>query len=236
MIKMMILAPRRPGLSHSAFRHYVTDVHGPLVKSVEEVAADIRGYHYNFPIVGATDDAFHRPIAPFDIFTQAWFDSIQAQVDNMKHKRYLEIVRPDEGRFAHEARARFHYTNEVDVIPGPRGDRKVFYVRRRRPDLSRSEFQKLWRERFPKAFEGSTLAKSVIKRYVQNQTAAEADHPDGTNCRYFDLIDEFAVTGPGAWGSLAADPALIARVEAVEHELLDTDRTWSFFAETVVNI
>jgi hypothetical protein len=64
----------------------------------------------------------------------------------------------------------------------------------------------------------------------------EADHPDGGNCRDFDLIDEFAVSGPGAWGTLATDAALLERVEAVERELLDTDRTWVFLTETIVNI
>jgi hypothetical protein len=58
MIKMMILAPRRPGLTHAEFRRYVTEVHGPLVRSVTAVAQDIRHYHYNFPVPGAVDTAF----------------------------------------------------------------------------------------------------------------------------------------------------------------------------------
>jgi hypothetical protein len=236
MIKMMILAPRRPGLSHSAFRDYVTNVHGPLVKSVTEVAADIRAYHYNFPLPGAVDEAFHHPIAPFDIFTQSWFDSVQAQIENMKHRRYLEIVRPDEGRFADEARARFHYTREVELVHGPPGERKVFYVRRRRPDLSRFEFQTRWQEQFPRVFNDSSIAQQVIKRYVQNVTLPEADHPNGADSRYFDVIDEFTVASPGAWGTLRTDPALRERATAVERELLDTDRTWAFVTETVVNI
>ena len=45
MMKMMILAPRRPDMTHQEFRQYVTGVHGPLVRSVPEVAADIRHYH-----------------------------------------------------------------------------------------------------------------------------------------------------------------------------------------------
>lgn len=46
---MIILAPRRAGMTHPEFRRYVTDVHGPPVKSVTEVATDIRHYHCNFP-------------------------------------------------------------------------------------------------------------------------------------------------------------------------------------------
>jgi hypothetical protein len=144
MIKMMILAPRRAGMTHPEFRRYVTEVHGPLVKSVTEVAADIRHYHYNFPVPGATDAAFGHPLADhLDIVTEASFDSVEAQKANMRWPRYLEIVRPDEHRFADGERALMHYTREILVLRGDRTLCRVFYFRRRRPGLSRVEFQRL---------------------------------------------------------------------------------------------
>jgi beta-phosphoglucomutase-like phosphatase (HAD superfamily) len=45
VIKMMILAPRRAGMTQAEFRRYVIEVHGPLVRSVKAVAQDIRHYH-----------------------------------------------------------------------------------------------------------------------------------------------------------------------------------------------
>ncbi len=118
MMKMMILAPRRTDMSHAEFRRYVTEIHGPLVKSVPEVARDIRHYHYNFPIHGAADAAFGHPLADhLDIVTQGWFDSREAQLANMAGPRYLEIVRPDEQRFA-GAGAVMHYTAEAAVSDG----------------------------------------------------------------------------------------------------------------------
>ena len=75
MIKMMILAPRKDGMSHQEFRDYVSNVHGPLVKNVPEVAAGIRHYHYNFPVFELNDTAFGHPRADhLDIVTEAWFD------------------------------------------------------------------------------------------------------------------------------------------------------------------
>jgi hypothetical protein len=32
MMKILILASRRTGISHGEFRRYVTEIHGPLVK------------------------------------------------------------------------------------------------------------------------------------------------------------------------------------------------------------
>ena len=80
MVKMMILAPRRDTMTHVQFRDYVINTHGPLVKSIPEVAAGIRRYHYNFPIPGAVDPLFGHPLASddYDIVTQAWFDSLAA--------------------------------------------------------------------------------------------------------------------------------------------------------------
>jgi hypothetical protein len=113
MMKMMILASRRDGMTQAEFRRYVTEVHGPLVKSVPEVADAIRHYHYNFPIADADDTAFGHPrAAHLDIVTQGWFDSREAQLANMAEPRYLEIVRPDEHRFAGPG-ALMHYTHEA---------------------------------------------------------------------------------------------------------------------------
>jgi hypothetical protein len=237
MIKMMILAPRRPGLSHAEFRQYVTQIHGPLVKSVPEVAADIRAYHYNFPLSIAADQGFGHPLgSEYDIFTQAWFDSVEAQKANMRHSRYLSIIRPDEGRFADESNARFHYTREIELFPGTKEGTKLFYARRRKPGLSRETFQAEWRERFPPLLARNASATGIIRRYVQNHVTAESDHPNGTDDKFFDVIDEFVLESPQDWAALGDESDLRASVAALEAELLDTSRTRAFFAETVINI
>jgi len=239
MMKMMILAPRRPGLSHVEFRAYVTEVHGPLVKSVPEVAADIRHYHYNFPLLGATDLAFHHPIAThLDIVTQGWFDSREAQLQNMKHPRYLELIRPDEGRFANEAGAVMHYTHEVtirdsdSILP----KYKAFYFRRRRAHLSREAFQQAWRTRFASLLSKSSAFAQVCSKYVQNHTLSEADHPDGQSAKFFDVFDEMFLDGPESLARLGSDLANKAAIASVEEELLEPGFTRCYISETVPNI
>ncbi len=237
MIKMMILAPRREGMNRLEFRRYVTEVHGPLVKSVTEVAAGIRHYHYNFPVPDASDTAFGHPIAKhLDIVTEAWFDSVEAQLQNMAQPRYLEIVRPDEHRFANGDAAVMHYTREIPVIEGERSAFKLFYFRRRRPDLSRQEFQRLWLTAFPVALAGDPEFGRAITGYVQNHVVSEAEHPDGGDPKYFDVIDEFFLADLSVLALLGQREESLAAVGRLEHDLLDTSRTQSFIGETMINI
>jgi hypothetical protein len=235
VIKMMILAPRRAGLTHPEFRAYVTEVHGPLVRSVTAVAQDIRHYHYNFPVPGAVDTAFGHPLADhLDICTEATFDSVQAQRDNMRRPGYMEIVRPDEHRFAGEG-AVMHYTKEWPVLRGERTLNRVFYYRRRAPGLSRVEFQQRWLEGMRAIFTEDSRPAGIAG-YIQNHTVAEAEYEDGEDTKYFDLIDEFFLEEPAALAGLAADSAIREAVRRLEESLLDATCTRAFIGETVLNI
>ena len=234
MMKMMILAPRRVGMTHAEFRAYVTQVHGPLVKSVTEVAADIRHYHYNFPVPGATDRAFGHAMAELDIVTQGFFDSREAQLRNMQHPRFMQILRPDESNFADTARALMHYTDEHPIKPGASTATKLFYFRRRAPSLSREAFQAAWKAEFGPQIEQSPLGR-LATRYVQNHVQAEHHHPHGTEARYFDLIDEFWLPDATALQDLAPIPADHALRE-FEAKWLSPERTRAFVATMVANI
>ena len=237
MIKMMILAPRRPAFTHEGFRDYVVNTHGPLVKSITEVAAGIKRYHYNFPIVGTEDTVFGHPhAAEFDIFTQAWFDSLAAHRDNQKHPRYMAVIRPDEEVMADNSRALFHYTTEQEVIAGDRGAFKLFYTRRRKAGLTRAAFQASWLERMTEIIMESEMGASIIARYVQNHALPESDHAADPDGRYYDVIDEFALKAAEDWAQLAEDDVLVARLKAAESDLLAPNSTRSFFSQTVINI
>jgi hypothetical protein len=237
MMKMMILAPRKVGMTPDEFRRYLLEIHGPLVKSVPEVAAGILHYHYNFPVYGAGDDAFGHPIAEYlDVVTQGWFQSRLGQHRNMAQPRYLTIIRPDEGRFADEGRAVMHYTHEIEITAGARTPHKIFYFRRRRAGLSRDEFQSRWRCAFTEIVAESPIWSEVVSRCIQNHVLPESDHPDGADPRFFDLMDELFLREPVSVGKLKSDPALLANLAALESELLDPARTLAIVTETIMNI
>jgi hypothetical protein len=120
------------------------------------------------------------------------------------------------------------------------GSNKVFYFRRRHPSLTREEFQARWLAEFPHALQAHLTPASGVARYVQNHVLSEAEHPDGANGKFYDLIDEFFVEPfirqPQPLSAIARDAATLQRVWQVERELLDTRRTRAFVSETVHNI
>ncbi len=234
MMKMTILAPRRVGMTHDEFRTYLTEVHGPLVRSITEVAADIRHYHYNFPIIDAADPFGHR-LADLDVLTQGYFDSRQAQLENMRHPRFLEFLRPDEANFADTARAMMHYTDEHEVIAGPKTATKIFYLRRRSPSLSRDEFQTLWHTEFPALLRANPALTHAISRYVQNHVQAEEFHPNGSDRKFYDVIDEMWVTDLDALQAVCS-PETLRAIGTLETRLVDSDRTRAYVATMVESI
>ena len=220
-------------MTHEQFRAYLIDVHGPLVKSITEVAADIRRYTYNFARSDRADVAFGHPTADLDVVTQGIFDSREAQLHNMTHPRFKEFLRPDEANFADTERAVMHYTSQQVVVDGPTTATKIFYFRRRKAGLDRAVFQRQWLSRFPSALRTAPGFDNAVSRYVQNHVYAEADHPDGGSTKFYDVIDELWITDEA---SLAGLSACAGAVGVVESELLTTHRTCALLTETVVNI
>lgn len=71
---------------------------------------------------------------------------------------------------------------------------------------------------------------------IQNHAVDEAEHPDGSDPKYFDVIDEFFLAGPHALAKVSAAPSRAAVIRSLERDLLDTTRTRVFVAKTTVNI
>jgi hypothetical protein len=156
----------------------------------------------------------------------------------------MEILRPDEHRFADGERAVMHYTQETPVIDGKRTTFRVFYFRRRsvsgsdgpgRGRLTRREFQEFWLDGVRRGLGHDSPLPVEVTAYVQNHTVNEADHPDGDDPKYFDVIDQFFLKDPEALSSLAGS-RLATVMTALEDSLVDTTRTRAFIGETVLNI
>ena len=152
-----------------------------LLAVTPEVAADINHYLYNLPVPGASDVDMAHPLATsLDVITEAWFESVEAQKANMRLPRYLEVVRPDEHRFAYGERAVIHYAQEVSLLDGRQTTHKIFYLRRRRTGLSRLQFQERWLAGMHEVLKSVDGRLPGVARYVQNHVLSEAEHPDGT--------------------------------------------------------
>jgi uncharacterized protein (TIGR02118 family) len=113
MIKLIICATRKAGVSHEEFDAYWRDQHGPLVKSVTEFARHVRRYvqcHLSettvpFGIAGS-----------YDGVAELWFDTVEEAAIAFKEPKYLEIIRPDELKFVDPGKCISFVTEELNVF------------------------------------------------------------------------------------------------------------------------
>jgi uncharacterized protein (TIGR02118 family) len=111
MIKLMLVASRRDGMSREDFRAYYEDVHAPLVARLMKHCTR---YVRNF-----VDEEVSGPQA-FDVVTEFWFDldgpwqDAQAQLTNAAGIGALE---EDEARFMDRASVRLFTVRECETPP-----------------------------------------------------------------------------------------------------------------------
>jgi uncharacterized protein (TIGR02118 family) len=113
MVKLIICATRKAGISREQFNAYWRDQHGPLVKSVTEFSRHVRKYVQCHQVEG--EMPLGRP-GPYDGVAELWFDSVEAANAAFKEPKYLEIIRPDELKFVDPNSFMAFITEERQVI------------------------------------------------------------------------------------------------------------------------
>ena len=112
MIKYIICATRKAGMTHEEFSAYWRHQHGPLVRSVPEFMRHVRKY-VQCHLVG---DAVPLGAAgDYDGVAELWFDSVEELMNAFNEPRYLEIIRPDELKFVDLSKCISFVTEEVPV-------------------------------------------------------------------------------------------------------------------------
>ncbi len=112
MVKLIVCAKRKPGMTHEEFDRYWRENHGPLVRSVPEFIRHVRKYvqcHIvsNSVPLGAGSD--------YDGVAELWFDNLDELNRAFNEPRYLEIIRPDELKFVDLANSVSFVTEEVPI-------------------------------------------------------------------------------------------------------------------------
>jgi uncharacterized protein (TIGR02118 family) len=113
MVKYIICATRKAGLSHEEFSAYWRNHHGPLVRSVPEFARYVRKYVQCHLVQGAS------PLGhggTYDGVAELWFDSVDDLEKAFREPRYLEVIRPDERKFVDMDKFLSFITEENEVI------------------------------------------------------------------------------------------------------------------------
>jgi len=113
MVKLIICATRKAGMSHEEFARYWRERHGPLVKSVTEFSRHVRKYVQCHLV--KTSVPFGIP-GQYDGVAELWFDSVEAAEAAFREPKYMEIIRPDELKFADPQKCISFMTEENPVI------------------------------------------------------------------------------------------------------------------------
>jgi uncharacterized protein (TIGR02118 family) len=112
MIKFIICARRKAGLTRAEFSAYWRNQHGPLVRSVPEFMRHVRKYVQCHLVPG--DSPFGGEPA-HDGVAELWFDNTEELSRAFNEPRYLEIIRPDELKFVDISNCLSFVTEEVPM-------------------------------------------------------------------------------------------------------------------------
>lgn len=112
MIKLIIMAKRKPGLSLEEFNRYWREKHGPLVLNTPDFARHIRRY-VQCHKTEASNSGFFSGSSEFDGVGELWFDDMESMERAFREPQYLEVVRPDELNFVDLEGCRVMLVEEV---------------------------------------------------------------------------------------------------------------------------
>jgi uncharacterized protein (TIGR02118 family) len=112
MVKYIICARRKSGMSREEFSAYWRNQHGPLVKSVPEFMRHVRKYVQCHLVVGVPPLGVE---GAYDGVAELWFDSPDEIARAFQEPRYLEIIRPDELKFVDISNCISFITEEIPI-------------------------------------------------------------------------------------------------------------------------
>lgn len=110
LVKLIITAKRKPGMTVDAFRNYGKMVHGPLVSQLPGLRRYMQCY--------ARDGHYAYGEARFDAVWQLWFDDVESISKALKSDVYLQQIQPDLDNFT-DSKYNFSFVGKEHWIIGP---------------------------------------------------------------------------------------------------------------------
>lgn len=98
MTKLIIGFERKPELTSEQCHKHLQEVHGPLVTSVPEFRNYLKGYIQNLAVDPPGEQ--HGLFSNLDAVVSLWFENVDQLVKAYSEPKYLDLIRPDEPRFA----------------------------------------------------------------------------------------------------------------------------------------
>jgi hypothetical protein len=113
--KLAILPSTKVGMTRAALKHYLSEVHGPLVMSHKEVSGNFLSYVHHY-IEGGDK---MPTTAGVDAVTIIEFADATHLAASTSSTPYLDLIGPDEDNFREEAESRAYRAVPQIVLDGP---------------------------------------------------------------------------------------------------------------------
>ena len=164
MFTVNICVSRIPGKTQVQFRRYAIDNHARLVLGTTNVSRFITRYvqHHVY-------DGSYGPDAPrwrYDVATHVSSRSLEDMVAARQQPDYINIVRPDESRFAHQDSVMAFAAIQVPLlvtVPGPSRFRLLHYLKRA-SDIPAERFREQWERAHASVLTFSPRLSTVVRR------------------------------------------------------------------------
>ncbi|WP_297837190.1 EthD domain-containing protein [Pseudomonas sp.] len=166
MLKFIIAFERHTKMTREECQSYLNATHGPLVSRVTEFSRHVQGYVQNFTFDGGIANG-----TGFDIdgASELWFADLDTFSTAFSESRYLELIRPDELRFANPERLIMAFTTEETVISKQRPTAlKLFRFLGTPQGGEATAMRTAWQVGYGKQLVQDEALASLVVRYVQN--------------------------------------------------------------------
>lgn len=189
MIKLLLATRRRPGMTQAEFRHYVKDVHAPLVLQDPDAAELIRKYTQNHVLdaaYGAPGSVGYPVVSERDIITEIMFDGIEQMGQAQRTPMYVNVIRHDEDNFADQASVLVFPVREQEFeVARPRtAPVKVIHYLKQAAGSSDEDFVKRWSEAHESIMVANPEISDGFARYVQNYRVSPPHSEPEERTRY----------------------------------------------------
>ncbi|MEE8422227.1 MAG: EthD domain-containing protein [Dehalococcoidia bacterium] len=176
--KLSFVLRRRPELSREEFQQMWLEEHAPFVQA----RADLIGCKRYVQAHTELDQEARpgRP-EPFDGVAELWFDGSLRQGTAEEQAQAGRELLEDERRFIDLEASPLWMSEERPVLEAGEGQRRLTYALRRRPEMTREQFQTYWWGTHGPLIR--ELAPDRLRRYVQVHTNADAETHPGRELR-----------------------------------------------------
>lgn len=202
MVKLIILAARKPDWSEDEFFAHYADRHGPLVAGSRGFTRSCAKYVQNYAVFKDASPAIDGHCLDRDAISEMWFETFEAMRSTYEDAKYLKNVRPDELRFAdfqsvsifvcgEHGIKKLETTAEPDKTWAHQPRYRLFAFRSPRADVGKADLQHAWLTA-ASIIRGVPAFERYVRRYVQSQVADTSTLSlPGVNSDRTAVVDEF---------------------------------------------